>query len=72
MDEFDNNLLPQIGSKVFFNLASSGSWEPFTVTGFSVLNSLTSTDYRVFIHGVDSDGFNNVRLIQDIKDHNDG
>ena len=71
-DEFDNNLLPKLGSEVFFHLASSDSWEPFNVTGFSVLNSLTSTDYRVFIHGVDSDGFKNVRLIQDIKEHNNG
>ena len=70
VDEFDNNLLPKLGSEVFFHLSSSDSREPFTVTGFSVLNSLTGTDHRVFIHGVDSDGFKNVRLIQDIKEHN--
>lgn len=67
------NLLPALGSTVFFRLASSNSWEPFTVTGFYVWPSLEPNDkinHRVFVVGKDADGYSNSRLLADIR--NDG
>lgn len=64
------NLLPAIGSTVYFHLASSDSWEPYVVTGFSAWASLADGDgayHRVFVRGRSKSGHYNSRLLKDIR-----
>ncbi len=64
------NLLPAIGSDVYFHLASSDSWEPYVVTGFSAWASLADGDcayHRVFVRGLSKSGNYNSRLLKDVR-----
>lgn len=65
----DHNKLPKIGQSVLFHLNSSDSWEVFTVTGYYVWGDLGGNPrlHRVFVQGVDRDGFHNARLLCDIR-----
>lgn len=64
-----DNRLPKIGSEVLFYVNSRGCFCTFTVTGYYVWEDLGGNPrlHRVFVRGVDEDGFHNARMLGEIR-----
>lgn len=65
----DGDLLPAIGEKVLIHLNSSDSWVEHRVVGYYVRGDLGRNTgfHRVFVRVVDSNGYLNARLLQDVR-----
>lgn len=65
----DGDLLPAIGEKVLIHLNSSDSWVEHRVVGYYVRGDLGRNTgfHRVFVRVVDSNGYPNARLLQDVR-----
>lgn len=63
------DVLPAIGETVHFKLASSDSWEPYTVAGFYAWQDLKLDPslHRVFVRGISATGSENSRLLMDVR-----
>lgn len=63
------DVLPAIGETVHFKLASSDSWEPYTVAGFYAWQDLKLDPslHRVFVRGISATGGENSRLLMDVR-----
>lgn len=62
------DVLPALGETVHFKLASSDSWEPYTVAGFYAWQDLKLDPslHRVFVRGISATGGENSRLLKDV------
>lgn len=63
------DVLPALGETVHFKLASSDSWEPYTVAGFYAWQDLKLDPslHRVFVRGISATGGENSRLLMDVR-----
>ena len=63
------DVLPALGEIVHFKLASSDSWEPYTVAGFYAWQDLKldRSLHRVFVRGISATGGENSRLLMDVR-----
>lgn len=63
------DVLPPLGDTVYFKLASSDSWEPYTVAGFYAWPDLKLDPslHRVFVRGISATGSENSRLLKDVR-----
>lgn len=63
------DVLPSLGDTVYFKLASSDSWEPYTVAGFYAWQGLKlyPSLHRVFVRGISATGSENSRLLKDVR-----
>lgn len=63
------DVLPSIGDTVYFKLASSEIWEPYTVAGFYAWQDLKLDPslHRVFVRGISPTGSENSRLLKDVR-----
>ena len=69
MDAVEGDKLPPIGSKVAIHLARHDAWIEHTVTGYYAWPDLSGCDevHRVFVRVVDGCGYENARLLKDIR-----
>lgn len=68
-ERVDNDVLPPVNTPVLFHMASSDSWQPFTVTGYYVWkNHDNKPGFRVNVLGIDAQGYKNARSLEEIKD----
>jgi hypothetical protein len=70
----DHDLLPPLGSKVLIHLANQDAWVEHTVTGYYVWPALKhqikkgeKDTHRVFVRVKDAWGYDNARLLSEVK-----
>lgn len=68
LDEVHGDILPKVGSDVFIHLARADQWVRHTVAGYYVYRShKENSGHRVFVRVVDDRGYDNSRLLDDIR-----
>ena len=67
--ERNGSLLPPIGSRVLFHLSSSDAWTEFVVTSYYAWGDHGGDPvlHRVFVYGIDAQGFSNSRMLKDVR-----
>ena len=65
----DESRLPPMGSRVLFHLASQEAWAEFVVTGYYAWGDHGGDPvlHRVFVYGIDAQGFSNSRMLKDVR-----
>lgn len=69
VDAVEGDLLPPVGSKVLIHLARQDEWVEHTVTGYYAWADLSGRYdvHRVFVRVVDAAGYDNARLLKDVR-----
>lgn len=74
LEPVEGDLLPAIGEEVLIHLASSDKWVPHRVVGYYAWcdRGGNKSLHRVFVRVVDRDGYQNARLLCDVRRTGEG